>query len=224
MNIGRWAVQKAKQALLPQQRAFRRVVFGPAAGCSIMLDLNHELRLYLGIYERELWSSYKALLTRGMNSFDIGGRDGYSALLIAKHTAAQVLSFECEPTGLALMQATFERNELPVRAIQAFVGSRANPLTTMTVDEAAQNFFRPDFIKIDVEGGEADVLMGASALLADNPPKMIVEVHGSAAERDCLEHLERFAYDVKIVDRSTLFPEKWPLEHNRWLVCVPVRT
>ena len=214
--------QFAKERLLPRGRNFRRILAGPAAGCWMMLDLHHELRLFLGMYERELLSSYRRLLRRGMKSFDIGGRDGYSALLIASLTGAQVISFECDPEGAAAMKATFDRNEMPVRAVQAFVGKVDGP-GSMTLDRASNEYFVPDFIKIDVEGAEVDVLQGGQTLLAETRPSMIIEVHGAEAENGCLRLLDRHRYRVKIQDRARIFPEERPLAHNRWLVCTPDR-
>jgi hypothetical protein len=154
-------------------------------------------------------------------SFDIGGRDGYSALVIAKRTRADVLSFECELSGIRSMELTFKRNDLPIRAVQAFVGSPNNAQSTMSVDEAAQTLFSPDFLKIDVEGGEADVLEGAREVLRNKRPSMIIEVHGVPAEKACLERLATHNYSVAIIDRTTFLPEQRPLPHNRWLVCTP---
>ena len=218
--IGR-ILRRAKHWLVPKERAFRKVLFGPAAGCWMPLDLNHEMRLYLGVYERELWSSYRKLLRSGMKSFDIGGRDGYSALMLAKRTRAEVVSFECEPAGVAEMAVIFGRNEFPIRAVEAFVGAPGDPLTTMTVDTAATTFFVPDFLKIDVEGGEAAVLRGAEKVLSSRRPAMIVETHGADVERECLAILEQHRYRVTIVERTKFLPEQRPLKHNRWLVCVP---
>jgi hypothetical protein len=214
-------IRRAKHWLVPKDRVFRKVLFGPAAGCWMLIDLHHEMRLYLGVYERELWPSYRELLRPGMKSFDIGGRDGYSALLLAKSTGADVVSFECEPAGIAEMTRIFDRNGLPIRAVQAFVGAPGDAATTMTVDSAAANYFLPDFLKIDVEGGEAAVLRGAEKILSSRRPAMIVETHGAAVERECLSILERHRYTVTIVDRTTFLPEQRPLEHNRWLVCKP---
>ncbi len=212
-------VRHAKRWLLPQDRAFRKVMFGPAAGSWMMLDLNHELRLFLGVYERELWPSYRTLLRAGMKSFDIGGRDGYSALLLAKATGNEVVSFECEQSGIVEMTNVFDRNKLPIRAVQAFVGRPNDPATTMTVDSAAKLFFTPDFMKIDVEGTEAAVLDGAQNVLSSHRPAMIIEVHGEAAERDCIAILRRHSYTFNIVNRARFLPEHRPLAHNRWLVC-----
>src|SRR4051812_8696549 len=155
-------VASLKRSLLPKDRRFRRIVFGPAAGRWMNLDLTNELRMYLGVFERELWHAYRKLLRPGMRSFDVGGRDGYSALVIASCTGSDVVSFECDPTAIPGMTQVFEKNALPIKAHQAFLGAPRSAGTTLTLDEAAELFFVPDFVKIDVEGAEPHVLAGAS--------------------------------------------------------------
>lgn len=220
MSAARAAIQAAKRLVLPGGRGFRRVLWGPAAGCWLWLDLHHELRLYFGIYERELGPSFRRLLRPGMKSFDIGGRDGYTALAIAARTGADVLSFESDPQAAASMRQVFERNAHPVRAVNAFVGANDGD-SSITVDRAAGEYFVPDFIKVDVEGGEADVLAGAAHTLEGRRPALIVEVHGTGSEAACREILARHRYGVEAVDRARWFAEHRPLAHNRWLACVP---
>ncbi len=154
-----------------------------------------------------------------MRAFDIGGRDGYSALLIHRRTRAPVISFECEEAGAAEMQRVFDRNDPALRAVRAFVGAPGDPQTTLTLDQAAVQYFPPDFVKIDVEGGEADVLRGGSEVLS-RKPGLIVEVHGVSQEKECLEVLRSHDYSIDIVDQARFFKEQRPLAHNRWLVCV----
>ena len=184
------------------------------------IDFRSQKRLLLGVYERELWPAYRRLLRPGMKAFDVGGRDGYSALLIHRRTRAEVISFECDATGAAEMQRVFDRNDSSLRSVCAFVGAPTNPQTTMTLDQAASRYFQPQFIKIDVEGGEADVLRGGPEVLS-KPPSLIVEVHGRPQEEECLDILRTANYLVEIVDQARFFREQRPLEHNRWLVCAP---
>jgi len=209
----------AKRILLPKGRRLRRIRFGPAAGCLMNLDLSHELRIYLGVYERELRASYRQLLHPGMKAFDVGGRDGYSALLIARRTGSEVLSFDCDGESAAAMQRVSDINAARIRAIQAFVGDSHDPRTTLTLDAAAREYFVPDFIKIDVEGDEAMVLRGAQEILRAKRPAMIIEVHGVDEERQCQDQLGRWNYEVRTIDRARFLPEHRPLPHKRWLVC-----
>lgn len=202
------------KTLLPKGKKERRIWFGPAAGCRMPLDLQYEMRILFGIYERELLPHYRRVCRSGMKSFDVGGRDGYSALLIHGLTGAEVISFEAEQRAVDEMTATFKRNSAHVRAVHAFVGPE------FTLDEASVRYFRPDVLKIDVEGGEVDVLRTGPEVLSRRPA-MIIEVHGVAEEKGCLELLRPLCYRIDVVNPSRLMPEHRPLAHNRWLVCSP---
>jgi hypothetical protein len=211
------AVSALVKRLLPRGRALRRIRFGPAAGALMPLDLQCELRMYLGVYERELWPHYRRLLRPGTRSFDLGGRDGYSALLIHRLTGAEVVSIECDPAAAAAMRDTFAGNGGALRVEECRVGCQSGG-GAATLDELAQRHFVPAFIKMDVEGAEADVLRGGQRTLAHGP-SLIIEVHGVEAERDCLRILGTQGYDVVAIDASSIFPEQRPLAHNRWLAC-----
>ena len=50
------------------------------------------------------------------------------------------------------------------------------PVRTFTLDHLLDSYPMPDFLKIDVEGAEYQVLQGASRMLSDARPKIYVEV------------------------------------------------
>jgi hypothetical protein len=199
---------------------WHRILFGPAAGAVMPIDFRFQKRLLLGVYERELWPAYRRLLRHGMKSFDIGGRDGYSSLLIERRTRAPVISFECEASAVLDMQRVFDRNGNNVHAVAAFVGSEGNTVSTMTVDQASSRYFHPHFMKIDVEGGESDVLAGAERVLRAGT-RLIVEVHSREQEELCLTILGGFNYKIEVINQARYFREHRPLPHNRWLVATP---
>jgi FkbM family methyltransferase len=61
-------------------------------------------------------------------------------------------------------------------------------VTTATLDTICYaHDFRPDLIKIDVEGAEVEALKGAARVVKENKPRMLVEVH-SPRERPMREN------------------------------------
>lgn len=72
----------------------------------------------------------------------------------------------------------------------------------------------PDLIKIDVEGGEAQVLAGAQGLLKSSRPTVLLEIHGGQAARACLETFRASGYrvvrlaDNQLVERASDLPWK----------------
>lgn len=70
--------------------------------------------------------------------------------------------------------------------------SEGGPLEVMTID--GLNVPRCDIIKIDVEGGELDVLRGAAETIAGYLPALIIEAN-SEAEREAIDReLSQYGY------------------------------
>ena len=207
-----------KNSILPKGKHFRKLRFGLASGCVMNIDFQHSTGLYLGLYEKEVEPYFRSLLHRGYNCFDVGGKGGYDALIMAKLTGGEIVSFECEEDAAEEMRQTFAQNPFPIQTIEAFVGNR-NTSNHTTLDVAASRTFMPDFIKLDIEGAEVETLLGAETILSTRKPSLIVEVHGKDEEHQCLNILTAHGYTPKIINQRNWLKEQRPLEHNRWLVC-----
>lgn len=85
---------------------------------------------------------------------------------------------------------------------------------TITLDSWVfkQNNPPPNFIKIDVEGGEVDVLKGASELLKRYSPKIFLATHGEEIREECETFLRAQGYIVKPFRNSDIIAEKPRLE------------
>ncbi|MBN1210487.1 MAG: FkbM family methyltransferase [Myxococcaceae bacterium] len=143
-------------------------------------------------------------LRPGMTVFDVGANIGYLAMYLRRRIGAsgQLYCFEPEPTNFAELEANLRRNHLDnCHAVQLAVGATEG---TVTFNPGLNGFVAPegaagipvpvtpldrfieqrglprvDFVKIDVEGFEVDVLGGMSALLSrPDKPILYVEVHG----------------------------------------------
>jgi FkbM family methyltransferase len=71
----------------------------------------------------------------------------------------------------------------------------------------------PDFVKVDVEGAEAEVLRGATAIARDHGPLFVVEVHHAQAAAEIEIWLRELSYDAE----WRIPPEGFP----RRLVAIP---
>ena len=174
-----------------------------------------ETKLYLGLYEVELNVHLRRLTFPGCHSFDIGGQYGYDALVLAKLTGGPVVTVDCDPALCVEMRENVSANpsvagQIDVRC--AFAGTEG-----LTLDELARQTFYPDLIKIDVEGGEVDVLASASVVLSHRPG-LIVEVHSVALEAECRDILKELGYAVATINPRRWLPDHRPIAHNRWLV------
>ena len=83
-----------------------------------------------------------------------------------------------------------------------FVGSVQSPGSdvegfyeqAITLDEFARDHALPDFIKMDIEGGETKALAGASEVFRKARPLLLLEVHNRDAEVYVKRWLEQYAY------------------------------
>jgi hypothetical protein len=90
----------------------------------------------------------------------------------------------------------------------------------LSLDEWAYGTgFVPDFIKLDIEGGELAALRSAERLLGERHPALVVEVHSASLEQECGRLMIDRGYRPIIVNPRRWLPDHRPgLELNRWLV------
>jgi Methyltransferase FkbM domain len=218
-----------KPLLFRDEVAPRRVRFGVGRGLVLLLNRRHELQKELGIWEIEAQPIYRRWITRGNTVYDIGASEGDSALLLARLAApGTVVAFEPDPALRERLpqNAALNPGLPPLVVLPWFVGAQDDGGRTVTLDSVVARGAAPlpQFIKIDVDGAELDVLSGAQQLLGAHGPVVFVEVHGMDRERDCLAFLTSHGYEVRIVKNAwwrALYPEHRPIGHNRWLLAVP---
>jgi FkbM family methyltransferase len=105
-------------------------------------------------------------------------------------------------------------------------GVRVEELTVPTVrldDEIGGR--RIDFIKIDVEGHELSVLRGASAVLREHLPAMLIEIeqrHLDHPIKDVFREVEDIGYALYFIDGSALRRiDEFDVEEHQLSVVVP---
>jgi precorrin-6B methylase 2 len=200
----------------------RRLVGGAARGIRMEIDFEHETRLFLGLYERELDRYFREFCWPGARCFDVGADAGYHTLLMANLTRSDVISFEADPEACADLRRNVEMNPeraRRVQVIQGYVGREADG-GQLSLDAfcLGDGELVPDVIKIDVDGGETDVLLGATTLLSRHAPHVVLETHSPELESDCGDLLRSAGYSPEIVDQRHWFADYRPIPHNRWLV------
>jgi hypothetical protein len=108
-----------------------------------------------------------------------------------------------------------------IEPVAAIVG---NGLDQLGLDAwAFSGGFVPDFIKIDIEGGEVDALHSAERILRERHPSLLVEVHSEELERQAGAMLVGLGYRPLVVSQRRFLPDRRPTEHNRWLVAHAAR-
>ncbi len=198
----------------------RRKLFG----YEMCLDVSRatiQQRMYLegdrAIDERGIVLS---LLSPGMRAVDVGANIGYYLLMIERGVGptGEVVCIEPSPENLPELRATIAANSFSnVEVHEIAVGSEnrrteikgglnsgivgdgagAYDVELRTLDSLVADGRRVDFIKIDVEGYELQVLRGAQRILEEHKPRMFLEVHPVLLKRfgDPLSELAALLHD-----------------------------
>lgn len=169
---------------------------------------------WLGTFERDIRRVFERTVKPGDVVYDIGAHVGLYAV-IASRLGAQVIAFEPLPRNLRFLHRHISMNDLNVRVVEAAVsqvsGSTSfeehghamgrigkGPLTvrTVVVDElvAAGELPPPRVVKMDIEGGEFNALIGMRRLLAEAKPTIFLSTHGDEVAAACAALLKEAGY------------------------------
>jgi FkbM family methyltransferase len=203
-----------------------RVRMGPLSGMTLHIDPRVQADVIVGAYERTLSRDVRRILRPGDVAFDVGSHLGYFAILMGTVVGAggAVVCFEPDPGLHAALLENVERNRelLEARVSVERVAVASAPGRTSfetgghstrgrlasggdvevevtTLDEATARFGTPRFVKIDVEGGEVDVLTGGPRLVAARETAFGIEIHSPALGVRCKALLEAAAYDCRFI-------------------------
>jgi FkbM family methyltransferase len=190
---------------------------GPSKGLSVVLNRSEPGQL------REA----DRLAFRGSVCFDIGAHAGLYSLLFSGR-AKRVFAFEPFPRNLAWLVRTLSVNkaanvQVVPWALSGATGptrfsagehnseGRLDPRGDLAVFAMACDEFcafekvRPDLMKIDVEGAEAEVLRGASETLRAAKPALLLSTHGDEAKEECFRILSGLGYGApRPLDKGNL--------------------
>jgi hypothetical protein len=205
----------------PRPRAVR---VGLLRGRRFVVDVGNKSMRLLGLDETEIASAMRRLSRGVATGVDVGANDAwYSLYLASVPSVRQVLAFEPEPSHHARFEENFALNDPALRAkvrlVPKFVG-RTRDERTVPLDDELRDAAGPILIKIDVDGGEMDVLRGAGATLARPDVRLVIETHSAELERECVALLERAGYRTTIIPNGwyrAIVPEQRMIAHNRWL-------
>lgn len=177
-------------------------------------------RFVRGDYESYNVPAFLEAVSPGDIVYDVGAHVGYFTAIAALRVGAagRVVAFEPRPVNLRLLRGHVKVNRLDnVTVVGVGVGretgsarfeegtgsgtgklSGSGALTVPVVHldgVVEEGYPAPDFIKIDVEGGELDVLEGARGLLERTRPRLLIGIHGPEMRRRCGELLDALGYE-----------------------------
>jgi FkbM family methyltransferase len=91
---------------------------------------------------------------------------------------------------------------MPPLTPETYSDFQSTTIFTRSIDSliAKENLPKPNIIKIDVEGAEYEVLLGAKTLLTSLKPVLIIEIHHIKAMHEVLNLLHELNFNTIIVD------------------------
>lgn len=93
----------------------------------------------------------------------------------------------------------------------------ARTIEAWTVDSMASKLGVPDFMKIDVEGHEQKILQGATTVLSEYKPSLLIEFHAPQLYEFVMKTLTTLKYDVEVVRHPHYSPDSWLWHQHGWI-------
>ena len=202
------------------------VRLGPLRGMRLAIDPRVQADVVVGAYERRLSRYVARILQPGDLAFDVGAHLGYFGILMATVVgdSGSVACFEPDPGLHEALEGNVTRNEALIPAdvtvARLAVGAARGAMAfetgghstrgrlsdqgdveveVTTLDDAVGRFGAPRFVKVDVEGGELDVLDGGPALVASHTSSFGIEIHSRELGDACREVLEAAGYECRFI-------------------------
>jgi len=177
---------------------------------------------WLGIYESDKQALVRKVTTPGMCIFDIGANAGFYTLAFSHLVGANGHVLAIEPFA-GNVQKILNHIRLNQLANVCVVQGAASERTQIAHFEIGRDDFTgritnssrglycvpcfslddlisyclvpdPDLLKIDVEGAELSVLMGARGILSRKSPAILVALHSDELKQQCRSWLSTFGY------------------------------
>lgn len=201
----------------------RKIKLGLLKGLKFQINNEGKSSRLLGIDEREIAGVVGRYGREARTACDVGMNDGWYALYFASLPNMQrVYGYEPDPSLQALARSNFQLNspeiDAKVTVRGKFVGLTSDE-KWCTLDDELASAEQPIMLKIDVDGGELDVLKGAEQTLKTKKVLIVLETHTLELEQQCTAHLEQLGYETQIIMPGwyrAIVPETRVIPHNRW--------
>jgi FkbM family methyltransferase len=231
----RWLIRRYREG------SVTRIQAGAARGIRWRRYHRYDPGTWLGTHEPQVQQALVRLLKGGDVFYDIGANTGFFSILSASIVGAngQVIAFEPHPLNIESIKAQIEVNEFKNisvvpnavssqnGAVRFFAsdnlsqgrlgvsrsGDEAMEVEAMTLDQAVDMYAPPSHIKVDIEGGGADLVLGARKATEIYKPVWIIEVHDREEERAFKELLLPLGYHFESLDQRMIDPDGGLPEH-----------
>jgi FkbM family methyltransferase len=229
--------------------AIRTILMGPCKGLRYRIFPGYGLSPLRGGWEPEAQALMVKYIRKSSIVYDVGANYGIHTLLMARLASeGRVYAFEPMPQIFRCLQENVDLNQFTnvtfvplalsdrtgrarfvvghhagaghIENVDATQGSTLS-LDTITLDEFVYDHGNsaPTFMKIDVEGAESMVLLGATQVLHNAKPIILLDLHNPSEDVAVGEILLRHGYEayrtndgqkVKYLNRG------WPEPDGIW--------
>lgn len=152
--------------------------------------------------------------TSPVTAIDVGANYGFVSMVMGKsaNSESKIISIEIDPYISAVIKKTISENNLQNITTLISKGAGAEDKENqITLDELfnSQPFPPVKFIKIDVDGADYQVLVGAENLLRRYTPVVVIEM--TRSQKEIYEMLKSCGYYYFIgQDNKPVTPGIWP--------------
>ena len=186
------------------------------------IDLDNKTQRYLGLDEKEIQRKFKQYAIATDVFVDIGSSDGYYGLIYHKWNR-EGTQYLCDARQAFAQEQkdNFILNSydtVKIHFVSKFIAGISNE-ESVALDELLKDVDGDIFLKIDVDGGELNVLQGVVNTLRERQCMLIVETHSKELEVGCTNYLDQLGYTTQIIRNAwwrRFIPELRPIAHNRW--------
>lgn len=147
--------------------------------------------------------------------WDMGSQWGYFAVLAAdlNESPTDVHVFDMEPYHNLQIERTSDAlyGDNGLNVVQTFISDSSGP-DRASGDHYATKNGPPDFVKIDIEGAEADAIAGMTDIIESNHPTLVIEVHPNKIEqgfnKDVSEMIEYIDDQYNVIEYCENFRDR----------------
>ena len=207
---------------------FIKVKAGPLAGKKWIITSGAKyIRGTQEVYKTE---AFIRNFNKGEILYDIGAHVGYFSAIAASinNGSGGIYAFEPRPMNARFFRIHMKANHFKnVTLFEAAVGDSERDvrfdlghgsatghvslngrlkIKQVSIDKMLKEgkIPSPDFIKIDVEGGEMDVLKGLVEIISTHHPKILVATHNQQCHTFVLDFLRRNNYSLEVLNPCSL--------------------
>ena len=205
-----------KKAILP-------ILQGPGRGIRWVVGSGMP-NFWLGTYEREKYDLFFRSISPANVVYDVGANVGIYSVLACRTVGinGRVFAFEPSTTNLHYLNSNIRANRFSNCEVVPQAVSNTNEIVqfdlgedsclgkispngsirvpTISLDSFAANGKPlPDVMKIDVEGAEYEVLIGARMLISKARPVIFLATHGEGIHAKCCNLLRDFGYQLQLL-------------------------